>query len=62
MEYTATNPSIDDLLDDPALAEEFKAAVIRPALEDNATLPPDQRRTEQAVREFEEACFALMGI
>lgn len=56
------DPTLDELLADPALAEAFKAEVIRRALEDNAALPPEQRRPEWAVREHEEACFALFGI
>lgn len=55
-------PTFDELLADPALAERFKASVIRRALENNAALPPEQRRPEWAVREHEHACFDLIGI
>jgi len=42
--------------------EELKAKMIRNALEHNASLPPDQRRSEKVVIEEEQWCFSLFGI
>lgn len=53
---------LDELMKDPERLEAFKADTIRRALADNAALPPEQRRPEWAVIEYEQSCFDLFGI
>lgn len=50
------------LLRDPEMVAVFKADTIQRALEHNARQPPERRRPEDAVREYEEAVFSLIGI
>lgn len=42
--------------------EEFKARIIRNAIEHNANLPPDRRRREEVVIDEQKWCFNLFGI
>jgi hypothetical protein len=49
-------------LKDPEMVAVYKADIIQGAVEDNARQPPDKRRPEDAVREYEEWCFSLIGI